>query len=108
MAGRVQNRSIPTLLEIQIAATMRGQVFECSCGERGRGDYVDGPGSIVPECPMCESRMFPVYNVHNSRGHVVGEVCGLSHNSAIETVRQTPEFDRLKSFTVSPKVWGQS
>ena len=108
MAGLLHTRSIPTLLAVQMAAVIRGQVHECSCGHKQKGESRDSDVYAVPNCDECGEKMFPAYNVHDSRGRVVGEVCGLSHSDAMESVSQSPQFDRLNTrFTVSPKIWGQ-
>jgi hypothetical protein len=71
------------------------QVHECECGLSRAGD-----GQC--ERAGCEGNLFPKYQVVNSKGRIVGHVFGFSHEDALESAAQVPQFNKLHAFTVRP------
>lgn len=104
MAGMLQNRSRPTRLALQMAATLRNsQAHTCpDCGRIVSGPCVYGRGYRPPKCADCASTMYPAWTVRDSRGRVRGFVYGGSETDAEESARQAPKYDRLKGFCVIP------
>lgn len=96
MAGLLQNRSIPSTLHCLVHAGIYGQQHECECGCLVRAKIESSP-----KCPECGKVMFPVWDVRNSRGRVMGQVCGATQADAIESARRSAAFDKLNSFTVT-------
>ena len=80
-----------------------GQICECSCGRTKVTRPCFAPDYAVVHCDECDGVMYPTWHVRNSRGHIKGYVCGASHADALESARQTPKYERLKSFIVTAR-----
>jgi len=65
-------------------------INSCGCGHEG----------TESRCPECDLTMIPKWDVKNSRGRTVGHVYGGSENDALESVKQTPQFDRFHALSV--------
>lgn len=104
MAGMLQNRSIPSALEIEMAAAIDGQWHECECGCRCKAQYVATHDYKAPKCD-CGSVMHPLWYIRDRRGAARGVVAGATHRDALQSAVDSVEFCRLKSFTVSPAVF---
>lgn len=68
------------------------QLRECPCGTLTADDA----------CPYCGRPTYPLWTVHVSDGRCVGYVAGFNELDALESVRQTPAYDRYYSVQVRP------
>jgi hypothetical protein len=90
--------------DIELAAMAHGQIHQCQCGEIAKALSVRIAAHVSPVCGACGKHMWPMWDVRDSKGNVVGSVTGCNHQDALESAAQTPKYSALKAFTVTPMI----
>lgn len=94
----------PLPLAFWSAAALVGQQAECpQCGRKTKGEYVSGHLQ-TPKCEDCGIPAYPTWQVRDHLGVLAGEVAGATYDEAMESARQSPQFDALHGFALVPKV----
>jgi hypothetical protein len=86
-------------------ATLRGQWHECpACCHTTlqRNSAVGDADYRAPKCGDCGFTMWPLWDVLDRCGRVVGRVAGVSHADALLSLSGSAAFDRYHSATVAP------
>ena len=72
---------------------MSNQLHECpNCGDLLAG----------PHCPECEIAAYPLWDVRDIRGRIVGQVAGATQSEALTSAGESIAYDHLLALTVTP------
>jgi transcription elongation factor Elf1 len=89
-----------TIREIDIAAMSAGQIHTCPhChSEHRSAPFMHMP----PKCEECCVVCYPEWDVRDNQGSARGKVYGDTMDDAIESAKQSPQYDSLMCYTVTP------